>query len=224
MKKIIIDPGHGGKEKGVFDPGAVAGGLRECDLALDISKRVKIKLEPYEADVQIGPQGSLFDRVKIANELKADFFLSIHINAGGGTGFESYVYPTAPEVTKQLQGSIHKTVMAYLSTKDVIDRGKKQKQLYVLHNTTMPALLLECLFIDHPEDAAKLKDAVFLDGLANNIAWALVVAFELKKKATSDPCADCQKARDLVAENTRLRQVISQAQSALAGAQNKKGV
>lgn len=218
---IFLDPGHGGKEQGVFDPGAVSGDLRECDLTLDICQRIKAKLEPYNVDVRLGPQASLFDRIKVANELKADYFLSVHINAGGGTGFESYTHPYAVPRTRALQDMIHSTVYTgFLAGQGVVDRGKKQANFYVLRETKMPAVLLECLFIDKEEDAEKLKDAAFLDGLANEIAYGLVVAFGLQRKNPEpipDQCAELRQERDkLYAENQRLRQKIKQAYGVLA--------
>lgn len=93
MVKIFIDPGHGGS-----DSGATGFGLREKDLTLNIAKRIeKILLLEYD-DVQVkmsrtGDQSvSLKARTNTANVWKADFLLSIHINASGGTGFESFIH------------------------------------------------------------------------------------------------------------------------------------
>ncbi|AKM19367.1 Sporulation-specific N-acetylmuramoyl-L-alanine amidase [[Flavobacterium] thermophilum] len=89
----VIDPGHGG-----HDPGAVANGLREKDLTLKIALYTRDYIhELYEGvkvyltrdkDVFVG----LSERADFANRLNADHFCSIHINAGGGKGFESYIY------------------------------------------------------------------------------------------------------------------------------------
>ena len=93
MVKIFIDPGHGGS-----DPGAVGFGLQEKNLTLDIANRVRdILMSEYEnvcikmsrtSDVFV----SLSSRTNAANKWGADFYLSIHINSGGGTGFETYRY------------------------------------------------------------------------------------------------------------------------------------
>ncbi len=82
IRTIVIDPGHGGK-----DPGARSrGGLKEKDIALDISKRLKKLLEnrlkkkvimTRNRDVFI----SLKKRTEIANKNKADLFISVHINS-----------------------------------------------------------------------------------------------------------------------------------------------
>jgi N-acetylmuramoyl-L-alanine amidase len=226
-KIIVLDPGHGGtNSSGVYDPGACGNGMREADLTLDIVTRTQSKLVPYDVDVRIGPRAdSLAERAAFANNLKADFLCAIHINAGGGTGFESYIYDNAPGTSGQLQNIIHSEIMAYLVTLGVANRGKKSANFAVLRETNMPAVLLENLFIDNTQDANLLKDNDFMDGLANAIAWALVVALGLKLKQVApippepapDPCANCQKCNDLEAEKNRLfaennsqRQILKQ--------------
>ena len=115
--------------------------------------------------------------------MKADYFCSIHINAGGGTGFESYVHPTVlGKPTDQLRAILHNQIMAYLKKKNIKDRGKKAANFAVLRSTAMPAVLLECLFIDTKADAEKLANESFLQGLANEIAYGLVRALGLVKK------------------------------------------
>ncbi|MGX1430491.1 N-acetylmuramoyl-L-alanine amidase [Cytobacillus horneckiae] len=78
MVKIYIDPGHGGT-----DPGAVGNGLQEKALILQISNRIRDLLAGYSnAEVKMSRTGdqtvSLAQRTTDANNLGADFFLSIH--------------------------------------------------------------------------------------------------------------------------------------------------
>ncbi|CCO08286.1 N-acetylmuramoyl-L-alanine amidase family protein [Desulforamulus hydrothermalis] len=194
-KKIVcIDPGHGGG-----DPGAIGNGLQEKDINLDIAKRVAAKLLQYE-DIEVkltrdGDQNvSLHERVVMANRLNADFFLSIHVNAGGGTGFESFVYTGAGEHTRGLRTMIHAEIGKCLDAMDIFDRGPKLANFQVLRNTKMPAMLVECLFIDNPKDAALLRRDDILDGLAGAIVAGLVRAFSLVlKQPTWDPQAEVQK-------------------------------
>jgi len=95
VKKIVIDPGHGGKDPGAIGPG----GLKEKDLTLDIALRLArlIKLTtPYrvvltrDRDVFL----PLEERTAIANRENADLFISIHINASKRSnmkGIETYL-------------------------------------------------------------------------------------------------------------------------------------
>ncbi len=213
---IVLDAGHGGS-----DPGTVGNGLKEADLTLDICERIKKRLERYQVVVSIAPRGELSERVKYANCCYAELFLSIHVNAGGGTGFESYVYPEVGTRTRKLRDKIHDTIMEYLSLVNVADRGKKEKNFHVLRETKMSAILLECLFIDHAQDAEKLASELFRDQLANEIAWALVQALELEK--VIDPCVNCQKLQEMASEksklsidNSRLRQIVNNAKRILS--------
>ncbi|PIE60778.1 MAG: hypothetical protein CSA31_00305 [Desulfobulbus propionicus] len=81
VSKIVIDPGHGGK-----DPGATANGLKEKDIVLAIAKKIGNVLEStYGYEVAFTRTKDIFipleERTAIANTLNADLFLSIHINA-----------------------------------------------------------------------------------------------------------------------------------------------
>ena len=145
------------------------------------------KLTPYDLNIKFTREDDhyvpLYERINIANRLKADYFCSIHINAGGGTGFESFVHSTAVEKpTDKLRAILHNQIMAYLKRKNIKDRGKKAANFAVLRSTAMPAVLLECLFIDTKADAEKLANESFLQGLANEIAYGLVRALDLVKK------------------------------------------
>ncbi|PUF85664.1 MULTISPECIES: N-acetylmuramoyl-L-alanine amidase [unclassified Geobacillus] len=198
MVKLMIDPGHEGVEKNL-DPGAVANGLKEADLTLKIAKHIYDMLSEYEGvQVRMTRTGNqcltLSQRAKMANDWGADFFLSIHINAGGGTGFESYVHPNANSATIAYQNVIHAEIMKAIG--DVRDRGKKRANYAVLRETKMPALLTENLFIDNANDAAKLKSDQFLQQIAYGHVIGLEKAFGLKKKAKPTPSQPQQKVSD----------------------------
>ena len=104
MVKIFIDPGHGGK-----DPGAVANGIQEKNITLQISSRIRdILLSEYE-DVSVlmsrteDQTVGLDSRTNAANNWGADYYVSVHINSGGGSGFESFVYPGVSRQTRAFQ-------------------------------------------------------------------------------------------------------------------------
>jgi N-acetylmuramoyl-L-alanine amidase len=184
--KFVLDPGHGG-----HDPGAVANGLKEKDLTLTIVKHIGRMLGEYEnAEVFYTRTDdrylSLEERAAIANKLKADLLISVHINAGGGTGFESYIYNgNVSAATIAYQNVIHAEIMKAIG--NVRDRGKKRANYAVLRETKMPAILTENLFIDNPNDAAKLKSEQFLLQVAHGHVEGIAKAFGLKKKAKQQP-------------------------------------
>lgn len=191
---IVIDPGHGGR-----DPGACGNGLKEKDITLELGQLVAAELKKNylvvvsmtrDEDVDV----SLTERVRMANEREADFFLSLHCNAGGGTGFESYHDVDAGVVTIKYQKIIHDAVRMYVAPL-LPDRGKKVAQnprFYVLRHTDMPAVLLENLFIDHAKDAVYLADRRWLTDLARAIAAGVVTALGIKPRVEPKPAWDPQ--------------------------------
>ncbi|MED5052708.1 N-acetylmuramoyl-L-alanine amidase [Anoxybacillus rupiensis] len=184
MVKIVIDPGHGGT-----DSGAVGNGLQEKNLTLNIVKKIGNLLAEYEGVSIIYTRTDdrfveLSERATIANRAKADFFLSVHINAGGGTGFESYIYNgKVSSAAIAYQNVIHQEIMKSIG--NVNDRGKKRANYAVLRETNMPAILTENLFIDSAGDAAKLKSEQFLLQVAHGHVEGIVKAFGLKRKVAA---------------------------------------
>ncbi len=94
IRTIVIDPGHGGKEVGAVGPG----GLMEKDVTLAVSRKLSAALQStINARVVLTRDDdsvvSLDQRTAIANQYKADLFLSIHMNAAvvkGAKGSETY--------------------------------------------------------------------------------------------------------------------------------------
>ncbi|MEK4449948.1 N-acetylmuramoyl-L-alanine amidase [Paenibacillus sp. FSL L8-0506] len=165
MKKVWIDAGHGGK-----DPGAVANGLKEKDIVLSVALEIKKRLETNYDGVQVLLTRStdvfleLKERTNLANKAGADILVSIHGNAGGGSGgFETFRYTKASAASVALQNVLHTAIMNTLNkvAVGVINRGQKSDNLHMVRESKMPAVLTENLFLDVATDAAKLKkDAV----------------------------------------------------------------
>lgn len=173
---ICVDPGHGGA-----DPGAAGNGLREKDLTLDIALRIAVRLREHGFDVLLTRTDDryigLSERAQMANAAGADYFLSVHINAGGGTGFESYIqlgYDSGE--TGRIRSVIHARVAEFFAANDLPDRGRKQADLAVCRESAMPAALLEYGLIDSG-DAAKLADTNFRQGAAEATVRGLCEAF-----------------------------------------------
>ena len=180
-KTIVVDPGHGGT-----DPGATGFDLKEKDLTLKISKRIVSELLPYECNVRLTRKTDinpgLDERALLVNSLKADLFVSIHINAGKGTGFESYTYSYALELSEQYRSLVHGEVVAYLNRFGIADRGQKSANFAVLRLTEMSSMLLENLFIDSSSDVLSLQYEPFIAGLSYSIALGIAKALSLPLK------------------------------------------
>lgn len=183
---IAASAGHGGA-----DPGACANGLREKDLTLDITLRAARRLQEHGFRVILTRADDryvgLSERAQIANRAGAAYFFEVHTNAGGGSGFESYVQPGYDSgETGRIRGIIHQHVAAYFTANGLPDRGRKQADLAVCRETNMPACLLECGFIDSA-DAQKLAQPAFRQGVAEAIVKGICEAFGVQYREKSAP-------------------------------------
>ncbi len=189
MVKIFLDPGHGG-----VDTGASGNGLLEKNVTLQIALAVREYVQGYQNTTvnmsrTTDKTVSLTERTNMANSWKADYFLSIHVNAGGGTGFESFIFQglSATSETAKIRNDIHNQV---IKVNGLLDRGKKQMNLHVLRETTMPACLTENGFIDTMADASKMKQPTWIDQVAKAHAEGIAIAFGLKKIVVSTPVSE----------------------------------
>lgn len=173
-KIIVIDPGHGGK-----DPGATTKiGVYEKDIALAVALKVGALLKDDEVvytrteDVYVG----LSERALIANQAQAGLFVSIHCNSvddESAHGMEVYHHTHASEAAKRAARAIYDKL---LPASGLRGRGVKSKDLAVLRETKMPAVLVELGFISNPGDRAKLTDFTWQDDAALAIAEGIVEA------------------------------------------------
>jgi N-acetylmuramoyl-L-alanine amidase len=171
-KVIVVDAGHGGK-----DPGAIANGMKEKTLNLNIVKYLKEYLDKDDS-IKVyytrldDSYPTLQDRCDLANEVDADFFLSVHNNAFYSihNGTESLYFPTRkPNAldSYELADIFQKKIVAATGMKN---RGLKSREnLYVLKHTTMPAIIVEIGFMTNSNDAAKLKKTSFQKTAAKSL-------------------------------------------------------
>jgi len=173
MFKVCIDPGH--NEIGA-DTGARSKNLVEEILTILIAKKIKKGLEAQgnftvimtrEGQTVNGPATTLLDslrtRCRIANEAGADLFVSVHINAGGGTGSEVLIYSAGGKA--EACAKIMAPLIADAGSWP--NRGVKTQNVHVLRETTMPAILTENGFIDSDKDYQKLLKDIVLQDIAD---------------------------------------------------------
>lgn len=104
---------------------------------------------------------TLQDRVRMANDARADGFVSIHVNSfttSTARGLETFSFPNSVGGEK-LARDIHTEILKDKSLYGV-DRGLKTANFYVLKNTNMPATLTELAFISNVDDATILRTKV----------------------------------------------------------------
>ncbi len=182
-KKVIVDAGHGGS-----DSGATGNGLREKDLTLKIAQKINQNLlnnyvvqtkMTRTSDVYI----SLNQRTNMANSWGANLFLSVHINAAGGSGYEDYIHDkNATSEDIKVQNEVNKEISKVLEEYGKNNRGKKKANFHVLRESKMASILLEILFIDNESDAALLKNEEFLNDISEAISTGVANALALPEK------------------------------------------
>ena len=194
-KTIVIDPGHNfGGDDGAY---ATHNGITysERDLNMQIAVKLKSKLEVQGYNVIMTRNSSdretasLTNRVNIANNAGADLFVSLHHNAAteAATGVEVYYSSKVQDANfggshseSRLSKSMNlaSSIAAAISNNTgATNRGAKDGNLFVLRNTTIPAVLIERGFITNPDEAQKSADSSYqdlaVDAIANAIASAI---------------------------------------------------
>lgn len=186
---VCLDAGHGGS-----DPGAVGpSGLREKDVALAVTLAVRDQLTRAGVRVVLtrdrdkdvaSPTATageeLGARTKIANEAKAQLFVSIHCNSfssASAHGTETFHNPGSSK-GKQLARAIQDRMIEFMGSNE--DRDVKQSAFFVLRHTNMPAALAELAFISNPQQEKLLADPSmqkrFAEAIAKGILAQLAVA------------------------------------------------
>ena len=164
--KIYIDQGHNPQNP---NAGAEGNGYREQDVVYEIGIRLRdllvangnfeVRLSRPTPNTQLGTSNasSLSARTTDANRWGADYFISLHTNAGSrtATGTEAFVY-SIPSAAYELALEITKGISNYTGLRN---RGVfARPSLWVLRKTEMPAVLCELAFISNPSDANLLAN------------------------------------------------------------------
>lgn len=165
--KIFIDQGH---NPSTYNTGAVGNGLNEADITYTVGRYLadllnqngnfETMLSRNSPDEIIGTSNasSLSERVRMANDWGADYFISIHTNAVANpqaNGTEVLTFRNSGRAY-----NLAEDVLASIVTRlNMRDRGvKPTPSLYVLRRTTMPAILIELGFITNYSDSQKMAN------------------------------------------------------------------
>lgn len=190
-KIIVLDAGHGG-----IDPGAMNKDktILEKDINLEITKKLRDLIEASggtvimtrEKDVSLYEDDdskttrqkyneNLKNRKKIIDESEGNIFISIHLNAFEQSkyyGAQTF-YPKDKEDGKELAQFVQDEL------KRVVDQDNDRKikprdDIYLLKNTKMPSILIECGFLSNEKESKLLADSNYQD----KIAWAIYVGIQ----------------------------------------------
>lgn len=171
MKKVFIGVGHGGS-----DPGAVANGLKEKEINLNVALSVYSELVRHDIDVMLSRttdvNDTVSDEVKKCNKFNPDIALDIHTNAGGGDGAEAF-YHYKGGLSKTLANNVLSEIVSIGQN----SRGAKIKKNILgkdyykfIRETSCPATIVEVAFIDN------VKDIQFADSFAEQIKIGVAIA------------------------------------------------
>ncbi len=174
-KLIVIDAGHGGKDPGAVSPFSKT---KEKDLALTMAQKLRHKLENIGYKVYMTRDDDTYvelkNRAEIANNLGANAFLSIHINANGTQD------PKGVEMLYVPDGRDNKGFAQVLQTEVCKATGAKsigiiqRPNLVVIRETKMPAVLAELGFITNPGEERLLLDEAYQDKLVQGMYNAII--------------------------------------------------
>lgn len=164
---VILDPGHGGRDRG-----AVWGGVRESDLNLKTAFKAKANLESAGYRVVMTRTSdsyvSLSRRAAIANSYRNAIFVSIHYNATRETwvgGAETFY--AGSKRSRYLATSIQRNLA---SRCQVRNRGTHFRKFTVLRQTHCPAILVECGFISNSRERSRCNTSAFQSNAARAIS------------------------------------------------------
>ncbi len=186
--KIIIDPGHGGR-----DGGATANQIEEAALNLEISLKLKniFELNGFEVDMTRQDNKDLCDdsafvkredmnkRVKMINSGNYLFCISIHQNTfpnviyRGAQTFYNDIHPLNKELALNIQNSLK--YFLNNSTREIVRRTN----VYLLNKVTIPIVIVECGFITNPEEVKLLKDNDYQKQIAYSIYYGSIKTISL---------------------------------------------
>ena len=168
---VVIDPGHGG-----FDRGGISGqAIPEKGVALDTALRLQRLLQRAGLETVMTRSTDVFislpQRVAIANAQAHSIFVSIHYNAARrqkAHGIETYF---DDERGAALAARIQRQILSRVSTDN---RGIRHATYYVLRKCVRPAVLVECGFLTNPAEGQLALTAPYRQMVAEQVAAGIL--------------------------------------------------
>lgn len=166
---VVIDPGHGGN-----DPGAIGPlGTTEKEVNLIVAYLLRDMLQQDGVTVHMTRYGDqnpgLYQRVALANDLKADLLISVHHNGhfqSSTRGTETYYCDNHPS-SRALGQLVHRGLIKDLGLPDRYLRYKRE--FVLLREAQMPSVLVEAAYLTNPTEEKLLRDPAFLERIARSL-------------------------------------------------------
>jgi N-acetylmuramoyl-L-alanine amidase len=171
-KRIVVDPGHGGPERGV----AVAG-VTEADLVWDLARRLEGRMAATGMEALLTRREDTCptdaERAAFANAAGADLVLSLHVDANRSMhaqGLATFHFGNGSGITstvgEALAGFIHRELTSRTA---LLDLGTQARTWELLRLTRMPTVRVEIGYLTHMGDRRRLLDPAFRDVVAEGI-------------------------------------------------------
>lgn len=193
---VIIDAGHGG-----FDGGAVAeDGTVEKNINLNISLTISKLLKQSgfcvimtrQADVStddneapenaFNKRNDLENRLQLMKDYPNAVFVSIHLNKfTTSSAYGSQVFYSDNDKAKALGDYIQHSIVRLIQHDNMRVNKKATSSTYLLHNATVPAVLVECGFLSNKEELLKLKDKKYQNQMAFSVYCGILEYYNSEK-------------------------------------------
>jgi len=175
-KRIVIDPCHGGPDRG-----SVVDGAAEADLMWDLACRLEGRMAATGMETLMsrgrGNSPSEAERSSFANKAGADLVLSLHTDANASPhaqGVATFHFGTGNGTTSTVGEALAGFIQRELVHRTgMLDCRTHPKTWEVLRMTRMPAVRIELGYLTHPADRRKLVDPSFRDVVAEGILIAV---------------------------------------------------
>ncbi|HWE90587.1 MAG TPA: N-acetylmuramoyl-L-alanine amidase [Pseudonocardiaceae bacterium] len=175
-KRIVIDPGHGGGDRGVN-----VGSATEAELTWDLARRLEGQMVAtgMEALLTRGPDRCPTDpeRAAFANETAADLFLSLHIDANrspAAQGVACFHFGTGNGTSSTVGEALADFIQRELTARTGMRDCRSHPRTWdALRMTRCPAVRIEVGYLTNPEDRQRLTDPAFRDIVAEGILIAV---------------------------------------------------
>lgn len=175
-KRIVVDPGHGGR-----DPGVVVTGMTEADLMWDLARRVVGRMAATGMEAMLTRREDTCppeaERAEFANNAAADLVLSLHTDANSSMqaqGLATFHFGSGSGATstvgEALAGLIQREL---LSRTAMLDCGSQGRTWELLRLTRMPTVRVEVGYLTNMGDRRKLLSPDFRDIVAEGILVAV---------------------------------------------------
>jgi N-acetylmuramoyl-L-alanine amidase len=182
-KRIVIDPGHGGDDRGtvyVGDPQDPQSEIVEADLCWDLASRFEGRLTALGVQTWLtrGPHNARTDeeRAALANDVGADLVISIHVDGFASpraNGIAAYYYG-AGESSSTIGERLADLVQREIVARTGLTNGRIHAKTWaLLRLTRMPAVRVELGYLTSPLDRARLTDPLFRDTVAEGLLVAI---------------------------------------------------